>query len=108
MIDSAGNYFIVSSGFPNHQFNCGQWRIATSNFWGAVVTTIGENNERVLPPDSAIFAVPSPHHLAEALEDAVTNPPDRAKLIEKASQIRWEDETAKVEAIFKRLLQESA
>ena len=73
-----------------------------------VVTTVGENNERVLPPDSAIFAVPSPHHLAEALEGAVTKPPDRTNLIEKASQLRWEDETAKVEAIFKRLLQDSA
>lgn len=72
-----------------------------------VVTTVGENNELMLPPDSAIFAVPSPHHLAEALEDTAVNPPPREKLIEQASQFRWEDETAKVEAVFKRLLQET-
>jgi len=69
-----------------------------------VVTTTGENNEKVLPADSAIFAAPSPHHLAEALEDAVRNPPPREKLIEKVSRFRWEDEMAKLEAIFKREL----
>ncbi len=73
-----------------------------------VVTTTGENNEKVLPADSAIFAAPSPHHLAEALENAVRNPPPREKLIEQASQFRWEDEIAKVEAIFKRVLRNQA
>jgi len=69
-----------------------------------VVTTTGENNEEVLAAGSAIFAAPSPHHLAEALENAVRNPPPRDELIEKVSQFRWEDEMANVESIFKRLL----
>ena len=69
-----------------------------------VVTTTGENNEKVLPPDSAIFVVPSPHHLAEALEDAVRHPPHRESLSEKASQFSWEDEAVRLDAIFKRLL----
>ncbi len=73
-----------------------------------VITTTGENNEKVLPPDSAIFVVPSPHHLAEALEDAVKHPPPRESLIEKASQTSWEDEAARLEAIFKRLLRAQA
>ena len=73
-----------------------------------VVTTLGDNNELVLPPDSAILAVPSPHHLAEALEDAAVNPPPRERLIEQASQFRWENETAKIEAVLKRLLKDSA
>ena len=72
-----------------------------------VVTTVGENNELVLPPDSAIFALPSPHHLAEALEDTVVNPPPPEKLTEQASQYCWENETAKVETVLKRLLQET-
>jgi len=73
-----------------------------------VVTTTGENNEKVLPAESAIFAAPSPYHLAEALENVVRNPPPREKLIEKGSQLRWEDELAKVEAIFKRLLRNAS
>jgi glycosyltransferase involved in cell wall biosynthesis len=71
-----------------------------------VVTTTGDNNEMVLPADSAIFAAPSPHHLAEALENAVRNPPIRQELIKKATQFRWEDEMAKVKAMFGRLLRE--
>jgi glycosyltransferase involved in cell wall biosynthesis len=69
-----------------------------------VVTTTGENNEKVLPPDSAIFVAPSPHHLAEALEDAVRNPPPGERLSQKASQFNWEDEAVRLDAIFKRLL----
>jgi glycosyltransferase involved in cell wall biosynthesis len=73
-----------------------------------VVTTTGANNEKVLPPDSAIFVVPSPHHLAEALENAVRHPPPRESLSEKASQFNWEDEAVRLEAIFKRLLRAQA
>lgn len=73
-----------------------------------VVTTIGENNEKVLPPDSAIFAAPSPHHLAEAIAKAVRNPPPREKLIATACRFRWNDEMPKVEAILRRCVQEAA
>ena len=73
-----------------------------------VVTTTGDNNEKVLPPDSAIFVAPSPHHLAEALEHAVRNPPPGERLSQKASQFSWEDEAVRLDAIFKRLLRGQA
>ena len=69
-----------------------------------VVTTTGENNEKVLPKGTAVFAVPSPHQLAQALGDAARNPPPREKLVQNAVQFRWEDEIAGVERVFKRLM----
>ncbi|HET8944156.1 MAG TPA: glycosyltransferase, partial [Dehalococcoidia bacterium] len=68
-----------------------------------VVVTAGENNEKILPPDSAIFALASPHHLAKALEQAVKHPPKQEDLIAAAHQFSWEAETARVEAILKRI-----
>ncbi|MDO8615950.1 MAG: methyltransferase domain-containing protein [Dehalococcoidia bacterium] len=68
-----------------------------------VVTTIGDNNEKVLPPDSAILAVPSPQHLAQALEDAVKRPA-RKELIAAAERYSWEEQGEKVAALLKRLL----
>jgi glycosyltransferase involved in cell wall biosynthesis len=68
-----------------------------------VVTTIGDNNEKILPPHSAILAIPSPHHLAQALEDAIKNP-RREELVAAACQYKWEEQADKVAAILRRLV----
>jgi len=71
-----------------------------------VVTTIGDNNEKVLPPDSAILATPSPQHLAQALEEAVKRPA-RQELIAATEPYSWEEQGEKVAALLKRLLADS-
>jgi glycosyltransferase involved in cell wall biosynthesis/SAM-dependent methyltransferase len=68
-----------------------------------VVTTIGDNNDKILPPDSAILAVPSPHHLARALERAIKNPRSD-HLIAAASQYKWEEQAEKVDAALRKLI----
>lgn len=72
-----------------------------------VVTTSGDNNEKVLPPNSAIFSVASPGHLAQALEEAVKRP-FRNELVEAAAQYRWDSQGSKIAALLKQLLAESA
>ncbi len=72
-----------------------------------VVTTAGDHNQQVLPPDSAIFVPPSPHHLAQALETAVRQPPARDRLVAAGACFRWEEEAHRVEGILQRLLAET-
>lgn len=67
-----------------------------------VVTTVGDNNEKILPPNSAVLAVPSPHHIAAALEQAVKRP-FRQELVDAATQYQWEAQTKKVAAVLRRL-----
>lgn len=68
-----------------------------------VVTTIGDNNVKILPPDSAILAIPSPHHLARALEGAIKNPRSD-HLIAAASEYKWEEQAEKVDAALRSLI----
>ena len=70
-----------------------------------LVTNAGDNTEMVLPPDSAIYAIPSPNHLAEALEKVVREPPPQERFMKAASLFSWEEETEKVEAIIKHKLE---
>lgn len=69
-----------------------------------VVTNIGDNTEMVLPPDSGIHVIPSPYHLAEALEKVVGEPPPQERLIKTALLFSWDEETRRVEAIIKHKL----
>lgn len=63
-----------------------------------VVSNGGPNNEMLLPDGSAIYALPTPHALAEALERAVAIS-DRQRLVNLARQYRWDDQFARVEHI---------
>jgi glycosyltransferase involved in cell wall biosynthesis len=64
-----------------------------------VVTNVGANNELALPPDSAIYAIPSPSQLADALEQAIKIE-DRDRLVTLARQYSWEEQFATVERIL--------
>jgi 2-polyprenyl-3-methyl-5-hydroxy-6-metoxy-1,4-benzoquinol methylase/glycosyltransferase involved in cell wall biosynthesis len=64
-----------------------------------VVTNVGANNELALPPDSAIYAIPSPSQLADALEQAIKIE-DRDGLVTLARQYSWEEQFATVERIL--------
>jgi glycosyltransferase involved in cell wall biosynthesis len=68
-----------------------------------VVTTTGENNEKLLPPDSAIFAIPSPGHLAEALGQAVRRE-DHEALVKAALAYSWEEQGKKITGLLRRIL----
>jgi len=72
-----------------------------------VVTTAGDNNEKSLPADSAIFAVPSPGHLCDALEEAIKNPPSQERLTAATAKYSWEEETARVGLFLRRLMDEA-
>lgn len=69
-----------------------------------VVSTIGDNNEKILPPDSAILAVPSPYHIAAALEEAVKKP-FRKELVDAVAGYKWEAQTDKIAAVLWRLIE---
>lgn len=64
-----------------------------------VVTNVGANNELALPPDSAIYAIPSPARLADALERAIEIE-DRDRLVSLAQHYSWEEQFATVERIL--------
>jgi len=72
-----------------------------------VVTTCGANNEKVLPANTAILAVPSPYHLAKALEEAVKRPM-RPELVEVVRAFSWDDQARKVASVLRRLLSAAA
>jgi glycosyltransferase involved in cell wall biosynthesis/SAM-dependent methyltransferase len=68
-----------------------------------VVTTLGDNNAKILPPDSAVLAVPSPHHLAQALEEAIKDP-HRGDLIAAAKRYDWSEQADKVASILRNAI----
>jgi 2-polyprenyl-3-methyl-5-hydroxy-6-metoxy-1,4-benzoquinol methylase len=72
-----------------------------------VVSNDGPNNEMLVPVDSVVFALPTVHALADALERAV-GIDDRERLVGLARQYRWEDQFARVEQIVLDAVGEAA
>lgn len=68
-----------------------------------VVTNVGANNEKIMPPDSAVLAEPTPARLAAALEQAVQTT-DRDRLVKLATGATWEDQTESVARVLGQMI----